>query len=130
MQQIRRERKRNISCYNNGQLSKQQRSELAFLGDDLLGNVSCLSLWNNREKLSTFAPKRIAVQSLPANVLNILSMTSLRHDINVSLYLRGRNEEGRYVEIACRKEVRLLTEMNDSDFESCPNGGYSLSMPQ
>jgi CRISPR-associated endonuclease/helicase Cas3 len=104
--------------YNSGRLSEQQKSELAFLKDDLNGNVSCLSLWNNREKLSTFAPEIIAIQSLPANVLDVLSMTSLRHDMDVSLYLLGRNEESQFVEIAWRKEATLLADMRDADFES------------
>src|SRR6516165_4686701 len=45
-------------------------------------------------------------------------MTSLRHEIDVSLYLQGRNEEAPYVEIAWRKEVTLLADMSDTDFES------------
>src|SRR5262249_41169380 len=64
------------------------------------------------------APEVLAVQQLPAHVLDILSMTSLRHNIDVSTYLRGADRESRYVEVCWRTEVPLLAELNDADFEA------------
>jgi len=103
--------------YNESRLSPEQKTAVACL-NRLSGDVSCQNLWSHREKLAALTPEPIAVQSLPAHVLDVLSMTSLRHDIDVSIYLRGMTEESPCVEIAWRKEVGLLAEMNDSDFES------------
>ncbi len=101
--------------HNQARISEEIKAGLKFLAG-LGGDVSCLSLWNHRKGLSALVPETIAIQSLPAHILDILSMTSLRHGIDVSVYLRGRGEDSSYVEIAWRKEANLLAEMSDSDF--------------
>ena len=103
--------------YNEARLSDKERETLRFL-ETLDADVSCLNLWNHRQELSALSPSEIAVQALPDYLLDVLSMTSLQHDIDISVYLHGLTQEEQYVEIAWRKELALLADMKDIDFES------------
>lgn len=98
-------------------LNEEQKKALAFL-KKLRGDVSGWNLWQHREELAALTPDPVTVQALPSYILDILSLTSVRNDLDVSLYLRGKDEGQRYVEIAWRKEIPLLATMADSDFES------------
>ena len=99
--------------------SKDKKLKAYLWGDNDLdfiksldGDASCLNLYNKREELAALAKKVSVVPALEPNILNILSMTSLKHDIDISDYLRGKDLQSRYVEIAWRKEVDLLESLS------------------
>jgi len=111
--------------------SKDKKLKAYLWGDNDLdfiksldGDASCLNLYNKREELAALAKKVSVVPALEPNILNILSMTSLKHDIDISDYLRGKDLQSRYVEIAWRKEVDLLGKMSQADFDR-----YMQQMP-
>jgi len=107
----------NDALIEKTKLGREYLKSLNFV-ETLNGDVSCLNLWNHRDELAALEPYTVAVQSLPPHVLNVLSMTSLRHDQDITAYLRGREEDTSYVDVAWRKEVSLLAEMALSDFDT------------
>ena len=57
------------------------------------------------------------IPTLEPAILDVLSMTSLQHCIDISEYLRGKVSNTHYVEIAWRSEVPVLIKLSDFDFE-------------
>jgi CRISPR-associated endonuclease/helicase Cas3 len=99
-----------------------QGKDLAFIVS-LNGDASCANLYSKRSELAALAKVKPCPTLDPA-LLDILSMTSLKHDIDISNYLRGKDTSVRYCDIAWREEVPLLTKLNKYDFES-----YMRAMP-
>ena len=103
--------------YKEAEVKKYGReADLAFI-KSLKGNASCWSLYNKRDQLAALTRPRSVIPTLEPAVLDVLSMTSLRHDIDISEYLRGKAANTHYVEIAWRAEVPLLAKLSDFDFD-------------
>jgi CRISPR-associated endonuclease/helicase Cas3 len=103
--------------YKDAEVKKYGReADLDFV-KNLKGNASCWSLYNKREQLAALAKPKSVIPTLDPAVLDVLSMTSLKHNIDISEYLRGKAANTHYVEIAWRGEVSLLTKLSDFDFE-------------
>jgi len=92
-------------------------SDLEFV-KSLGKDASCQALWDRREDLSKLSHAPAMITQLEPRVLDILSMTSLQHDIEISEYLRGKEHEHKYVEIAFRTEAELLAQMRDADIDA------------
>ena len=94
----------------------------AIYGDDLNfirsldGDASCINLWERCEDVARLATVPPMIPTLEPCVLDILSMTSLHHDVPIDEYLRGRQKTSRYVDICFRQEAELLADMSESDF--------------
>jgi CRISPR-associated endonuclease/helicase Cas3 len=80
------------------------------------GDASCWNLYGKREQLAALTKPKSVIPTLEPSVLDVLSMTSLQHCIDISEYLRGKAANTHYVEIAWRVEVPLLTMLSDFDF--------------
>ncbi|MFZ0865064.1 MAG: type I-U CRISPR-associated helicase/endonuclease Cas3 [Candidatus Sulfotelmatobacter sp.] len=103
--------------YKDAEIKKFEReADLNFI-NTLKGNASCWNLYGKREQLAALTKPRSVIPILEPAVLDVLSMTSLRHDIDISGYLRGKASNTHYVEIAWRSEVPLLIKLSDFDFE-------------
>jgi CRISPR-associated helicase Cas3 len=103
--------------YKDAEVKKYGReADLEFI-KNLKGDASCWNLYNRREQLAALTKPRSVIPTLEPALLDVLSMTSLRHDIDISEYLRGKAANTHYVEIAWRAEVPLLTKLSDFDFE-------------
>lgn len=102
--------------YKGAEIKKYGREvDLEFV-QSLKGDASCWRLYNKRDQLAALTKPRSAIPTLEPAVLDVLSMTSLRHDIDISEYLRGKAANTHYVEIAWRMEVPLLAKVSDFDF--------------
>jgi CRISPR-associated endonuclease/helicase Cas3 len=92
-----------------------READLNFI-KTLKGDASCSNLYGKREQLAALTKLKSVIPTLEPSMLDVLSMTSLRHDIDISEYLRGKAANTRYVEIGWRAEVPLLTKLSDFDF--------------
>ncbi len=102
--------------YKGAEMKKYGRdADLEFV-QSLKGDASCWNLYNRREQLTALTKPRSVIPTLEPALLDVLSMTSLRHDIDISEYLRGKAANTHYVEIAWRTEVPLLAKLSDFDF--------------
>jgi CRISPR-associated endonuclease/helicase Cas3 len=96
--------------------TKWGEADLEFiksLGDD----ASCWNLYQKRGQLAELSKVKSVVPTLEPAVLDVLSMTSLHHSIDISDYLRGKESNTHYVEIAWREETPLLTKLSQFDFD-------------
>jgi CRISPR-associated endonuclease/helicase Cas3 len=106
-----------VVVYKEAEVKKYEReADLEFV-KSLGGNASCWRLYNKRDELAALTKPTSVIPTLEPAMLDVLSMTSLRHDIDVSEYLRGRAATTHYVEIAWRGEVPLLAKLSDFDFD-------------
>jgi CRISPR-associated endonuclease/helicase Cas3 len=103
--------------YKEAEVKKYGREADLEFAKSLKGNASCWTLYNKREQLAALTKTKSIIPTLEPALLDVLSMTSLRHDIDISEYLRGKASTTHYVEIAWRMEVPLLTKLSDFDFE-------------
>jgi len=94
-----------------------QEPDLQFIRD-LDGDASCDAVYARREQLAVITPKTSVIPKLEPAVLDVLSMTSLNHSVNVGEYLRGNASSSRGVEVAWRTEVPLLAGMSEYDFDA------------
>ncbi len=104
--------------YKELEVEKFERTaDLEFL-KSLNGDASCWNLYNKRGELAALTQQKSAIATLEPSVLDVLSMTSLKNDVDISAYLRGKDSNTRYVEIAWREEVPLLCKLSAFDFEA------------
>jgi CRISPR-associated endonuclease/helicase Cas3 len=90
-------------------------ADLNFIAS-LNADGSCMNLWNHRQEVSTLMHVPEMIPTLEKSVLDVLSMTSLHHDIAVDEYLRGRQKDSRYIDVCFRREAGLLADMKGADF--------------
>ena len=103
--------------YKDAEVKKYGReADLEFVRS-LKGDASCWNLYNKREQIDALTKPKSVIPTLEPALLDVLSMTSLRHDIDISEYLRGKAANTHYAEIAWRAEVSLLTKLSAFDFE-------------
>ena len=103
--------------YKQSEVEKcRQEADLQFIRN-LDCDASCAAMYAKREELAAITRKISVIPSLEPAVLDVLSMTSLDHLVNIGEYLRGKEASRRYVEVAWRTEVPLLTQMSEYDFE-------------
>jgi CRISPR-associated helicase Cas3 len=93
----------------------QRTADLDFI-KSLNGDASCWNLYQKRGHLAELSKPKSVVPTLEPAVLDVLSMTSLHHSIDISDLLRGKESTSHYVEIAWRAETPLLAELSQSDF--------------
>jgi CRISPR-associated endonuclease/helicase Cas3 len=98
----------------------QRTADLDFI-KSLRSDASCWNLYQKRGQLAELSKPRSVVPTLEPAVLDVLSMTSLHHTIDISNLLRGKESTSHYVEIAWREEAPLLTELSQSDFSEYVN---------
>jgi CRISPR-associated endonuclease/helicase Cas3 len=102
--------------YTKKTRTKWGEADLDFL-KSLDGDASCWNLYQKRSQLAELARVKSVIPTLEPAVLDVLSMTSLHHSIDISDYLRGKESTSHYVELAWREETSMLTKMSPTDFE-------------
>jgi CRISPR-associated endonuclease/helicase Cas3 len=103
--------------YKEAEVKKFEReADLEFI-KSLKGDASCWNLYQKRSELSALTKPKSVIPTLEPRVLDVLSMTSLTHGIDISDYLRGKAATTHYVEVAWRTEVPLLAKLSEFDFE-------------
>ena len=95
---------------------KWSEADLNFI-KSLGGDASCWNLYQKRGQIAELSKVKSVVPTLEPAVLDVLSMTSLHHSIDISDLLRGKESTTHYVEIAWREETSMLTKMSPTDFE-------------
>jgi CRISPR-associated endonuclease/helicase Cas3 len=106
-----------LVIYKDADVKKFEREpDLNFL-KTLKGDASCWNLYGKREQLARLTKPKSVIPILEPAVLDVLSMTSLQHCIDISEYLRGKASNTHYVEIAWRSEIPLLIKLSSFDFE-------------
>jgi CRISPR-associated endonuclease/helicase Cas3 len=91
-------------------------ADLNFI-KSLGGDASCWNLYQKRGQLAELSKVKSVVPTLEPAVLDVLSMTSLHHSIDISDLLRGKESTSHYVEVAWREETPLLTALSQFDFD-------------
>ena len=94
----------------------QRTADLDFI-KSLGSDASCWNLYQKRGRLAELSKVKSVVPTLEPAVLDVLSMTSLHHSIDISDLLRGKESTSHYVEIAWREETPLLTKLSQFDFD-------------
>jgi CRISPR-associated endonuclease/helicase Cas3 len=102
--------------YTKKSRPKWGEGDLNFI-TSLGGDASCWNLYQKRGQLAELSKLKSVVPTLEPAVLDVLSMTSLHHSIDISDYLRGKASNTHYVEIAWREETPLLTKLPQFDFD-------------
>ena len=103
--------------YTKKTRTKCGEADLNFIRS-LGGDASCWNLYQKRGQLAELSRVKSVVPTLEPAVLDVLSMTSLHHSIDISDYLRGKASNTHYVEIAWREETPLLTGLALFDFDA------------
>jgi CRISPR-associated endonuclease/helicase Cas3 len=96
---------------------KWGEADLNFI-KSLGGDASCWNLYQKRDQLAELSKVKSVVPTLEPAVLDVLSMTSLHHSLDISDYLRGKESTSHYVEIAWREETPFLTKLSQFDFDA------------
>jgi CRISPR-associated endonuclease/helicase Cas3 len=102
--------------YTKKTRTKWGEADLEFI-KSLKGDASCWNLYQKRSQLAELSKVKSVVPTLEPAVLDVLSMTSLHHSIDISDYLRGKESNTHYVEISWREETPLLTKLSQPEFE-------------
>jgi len=102
--------------YTKKTRTKWSQDDLDFI-TELNGDASCWNLYQKRGQLAELSKVKSVVPTLEPAVLDVLSMTSLHHSIDISDLLRGKESSSRYVEIAWREETPLLAKLSQFEFD-------------